>query len=529
MGNVNRPQLQAWLLELHQGTLPFESDDFDVDTYIERVEAEGIGHQVQLRAAHDLLKKKVLTSDDYQMIRLQLDDWYKAEHKAHRGSAKVFNPFAVKSGSPLFFDQEAFEAYSRGEITLDEYTNRLGVTAATGKVPEATGTKRKGRKSKAADPLRSKTGRFLPGVAELWFYDPETGLLGNRVYLAEGTPKTETVTFTGVGIKGASPSKPHVVEYVTGPSAIAKAFRKAAEIQATWRSMGLNEAAVWVKFRYGDMKGNRHVVLASAMGMLCNPQDIVRLQRQALGMGIKSKVGEKMCKTKQKHIELMLAQNRVVRQSLGFDEQIGKVKSGQNLDIPTAEPKDPNAIAYTVKYRSRQYDEVDGTLIQHDELPLSDDLDEDGNVILPGHKKMAYHLLLNSAADRADSPMTCRYAVYGKKEDEVPQTFVIGRDEAARWDMGPEDEALLELRKRFKAGELDSEEYMQARHKRLNILEPPEPKRAKQTTTSGRVNLEYNSDGTLNWQKAQNDTGPGMRWVGGMSYLDAQLYNMPAD
>ena len=59
MGMVNKPQLQAWLLELHTGSLPFEDDDFEVRTYTELVDSDGIEKQTTKRTAMNRLQAKI--------------------------------------------------------------------------------------------------------------------------------------------------------------------------------------------------------------------------------------------------------------------------------------------------------------------------------------------------------------------------------------------------------------------------------------------------------------------------------------
>tara|TARA_Y100000310_G_C20671525_1_gene810556 strand:- start:33 stop:1733 length:1701 start_codon:yes stop_codon:yes gene_type:complete len=566
MGIVNRPQLQAWLREWHQeGTLPFDTATLDQRSYI-GLTAE-LELQPQLQAAFELHKKGEWTREDYDHVRGVLEYEHNPDRDEHVGSAEVFNPFAVKA-SPLFYDKGAFEAYQNGELTLDEYIELLGVIAPTGKVETAEGVKPDKRSKKSADPLRNKSGSFAYGVGQLWFYDSRTGKLDQRPF--------------------------------TGKRALAKAFGHCAEIQSTWNALDCKLPCAWVKVRIGSRRktadGREGVVLVDAHGMIASPQNLIRLHAQAKAQGIKSPVGEVVSGTKLEHIIQMLENNKI--------EGVARVNGrGPNIRRTvaraTVEPSPQDEIVYSIRYYSKR-------VLTVRDAPLSDEKDDDGNITLEGHRKRAFRLLLESPCAGADSPSTIQYVVYGKFMVEKPRTFVIGWDQAMRWDAeSKEDEVLTMLWKGYalaiKRGVTDEErqQYMTARWTRLQEIDPiakgkheakarfqeelwhanqklvpvlnPDgsPKIGKKTgkpvmkpmisdseyarmvnwnhpsyrERTGPVcpqtmtRIDYDPDtGRHVWGNNSNDGGPGTNWVGGntrrpkwhlgMSYLEAQLYNM---
>lgn len=444
MGSVTRPQLQVWLREWHkEGTLPFDAESLDQPSYMGFTAMLDL--QPQLQAAWSLFKDGEWSRKDYNTVRDALEYEHNPERNEHVGSAEVFSPFAVEA-SPWSFDKGAFEAYQQDIAdgvdpveALAKYTKLLGVIAPTGKVEASEGVKPDKRSQKSANPLRNKSGSFAFGVGQLWFYDPRKGELDQRPF--------------------------------TGKRAIAKAFGHCAELQASWEALGVKLPCAWVKVRLGSRRktvnGREGVVLVDARGIIASPQALIRLHGQALGQGIKSPVGEVVIGTKLEHVIAMLEQNKLYR----GDNDL------RNIDVPTVEPSPKNEIAYRIKMLSKRFRTKFG-------VPLPDVKDDDGNVILEGHRQRAYRFLLDSPCEGADSPSSIKYVVYGKFICEKPRPLIIGHDEALKWAAGADEDETLKIlseayeAKRKREGKLtdaDRQQYMTARWTRLQEIDPIAP------------------------------------------------------
>lgn len=470
MGNTNRQTLQAWLLKWHNGEIPFDAPLAE-DSYFARVAEAGVDLQPQLRAAFELRESGQWDNDTYQTVRLLLEDEYNVKPAEHRGDAQAtFSPWAPEVKSrPI---PEGWSVDDQGNLVCTAPER----SAMTGRV-QAAETVKPTRAGKSTDPVRSKSGRFLPFVAEVWYYDPSDWTVRRQVFAA-------------------------------GQDAIAKAWKRAKQLRESWATLGIKQACVWVKYRSGELKGNRWVFLADASGILATPQEVTRLHSQAEAHGIRAKVGERMGSTKVKHIEAMHKQNEAFR---GCDNDL------TCIDVPCVEPDDPSEIVYSVRFQSGERRTI--TI-----APLGDIKDDGGEVILAGHRKRAYRLLLDTASGQCDSPSTIKYVTY---DGDTPQIHVISRDTAINWaeDQGePEDEQLVELHRAFTEGEITDEEYVAKRGHRLNTIDPPDPYRRGPAMHITKTRVDY-VGGRVNWQKASNSDTPGSRWVGGMSYFEAQLYN----
>lgn len=470
---INRQQIQVWLREWTSGELPFDAP-LGEPSYFAKMAESGVDLQPQLRAAFELREAGELDHETYDTVRLLLEEEYNVKPAKHKGEAKPsFTPWApTVQARPL---PEGWEYDQSGALVCTDPTR----SAMTGKV-KAAETVKPTRATKSVDPVRSKSGRFLPHVAEVWYYDPSDWTVRRQVF-------------------------------ASGQDAIAKAWRRAAQLRDSWAKLGVKDACVWIKFRQGEMKGNRWVFLADASGMLATPHEVTRLHSQALAHGIRAKVGERMGQTKVKHILAMHEQNKAFA---GINGDL------RNIDIPTVEPNDPNEIVYSISFQSGDRRSV--TI-----GPLGDTTDDEGNVTLEGHRKRAYRLLLETASSGCDSPSTIKYVTYGS-EDELPKIHVIGRDQAINWSEEQEeaeDEELVELHRAFTEGEITDDEYVAKRGRRLNIIDPPDPRRAGPAMHNPPTRVDY-VDGRHYWGKAKNSSTPGSRWVGGMSYFDAQLYNL---
>lgn len=470
MGIVGKAQLRGLLEDLCQGTIDF-------DGYLDSLGDEYPSLQQQLQAALAQSKVAKWTSDEYQLVRICLEEEFDLAYQAATtvSTRPTFTPW-----SPIVQARSLPEGWEYGEdgkaVREDGDTSHVAQSS--------TGVK--GRTAKSVDPVRSKSGRFLPGVAELWYYAPETGLMVRAVF-------------------------------TTGEDPIAAAYKRAGEIQAYWTDLGVKDVVAMVKFRQGQMAGNRHIHLVSSLGYIACPQDIVRWAGQAKAAGIRQKLGEKMCQTKASNISLMLEQNKLYK----GDRDL------RNVDVPSVEPGENGLIPYSIRFQSGDTRVVTC-------LPLADVKDEEtGEVTLAGHRKRAYRLLLDSSCSRCDGVSTIKYVTYGKEETDVPTIHVITRDEAIRWAEAAEKEdeilAAIEAECQDDDGLVlpeRADEYICRKGARLAIIDPPDPVRGRQVTTSGHVSLNYNGDGTLNWQKAKNSGGPGTNWVAGMRHHEAQVYNM---
>jgi hypothetical protein len=497
MGKVGKAQLCSLLQTLHSQTMGVEdlvSSKGDYHPAFEQymVELEVYGdfpaYQDQLRAAFSQARDANWGKAGYEKVWKVLDFEFNLEADAlDAPTAPVFSPWApTVQKSPI---PENWTFRDGKLVRID------GDTSHIAKPAEGTKAARKGRAKADVDPCRPK-GRFGANVAEVWYYDPDSGQLSRQVF-------------------------------TTGEAPMVAAYRRAREIQSLWHDRmgsenglailhGLHsgEQFAWVKTRHGDMKGNRHVHVAMANGILARPNDVVRIHALAKGMGIKAPVGETLCRTKPKHIMAMLVQNKLHK---GEDHDL------RFIETPCVEPRDNREIVYQLTFLGR--DENGRIKSTCTALPLSDQKDDDGEVTLAGHKRRAYMLLLHEEG-LTGAPTSVKYVHIPKEGD--PQWFVISRNEAVVWDETrgePEDEELVELHRAFTEGEIDDSEYVMKRGRRLMTLYPPDPYRGGSVTTSGQTNVNYNSDGTHNWQKAKNSGGPGTNWIGGMSYFEAQLYN----
>lgn len=468
---TTRQTLQVWLQAWHEGKIPFDAPLGD-DSYFARVAEQGVDLQPQLRAAFELRELGKWDNDTYQIVRGLLEEEYNVTPATGPGDVSpTFSPWAPAVQSrPL---PSGWGLDSKGNLVCTD-PDKSGMT---GRVKTAEGVK--SAHAKPVDPVRSKGGQFLPHVAEVWWYDPDSGQVRRQVF-------------------------------ANGRGSITKAWKRAQQLQDSWDKLGITQACTWIKFRMGESAGNRWVFLADASGMLATPQEVVRLHSQAQAAGIRAKVGERTSRTKVAHIRLMLEQNKM----------FASAQDLRNVEVSCVEPDDPNEIVYSITFQSGDCRSVTIT-------PLSDTTDECGKVTLTGHRKRAYRLLLDSPSSRCDAPQTIKYVVYGK-EDEQPSIHVIGRDEAINWteeDGQEEDLELVELHRQFTKGEINDDEYVVKRGRRLAIIDPPDPYRRGPTMHNPPTRVEY-MNGRHFWGKARNSGGPGSNWVGGMSYLEAQLYNM---
>jgi hypothetical protein len=447
-----------------------------------------VDHQVQLRAAFALKANGEISPDEYQIIRLMLDENRNCAPKLSTGDTEAtFSPWAPEVQSRPLPPGWGPDEHGVLKCINPELARKAGLT---GVVPVAETNKATKADGVSADPVRTKTGRFRSNVAEVWYYKPDTGLVARRAFTTKG--------------------------------AIATAFAFAREIQSHWTAEKVKDVVAVVKFRSGNMAGNRHVHIVSSMGYIATPQDVVRWGAQAAGAGIKQRVGERQSQTKLSSILAMLEQNKQIKAVLGFDSEVGKVMIRQNLDWPSCEPEDPNEIAYSVRFQSG-----DRRVISI--LPLGDTKDDNGNVVLSGHRRRAYRLLLETTSSRCDAPQTIRYVVYGK-DDELPKIHVIGRDEAITWaevETSRFERAIEKLDAAYQNGDIELDEYTQRRAVEESRLEldatytPPRRPAMHQPATL----VEY-VEGRQYWGKASNSNSIGSNWVGGMSYLEAQIYNM---
>jgi hypothetical protein len=432
------------------------------DSYVARVSEAGVNLQPQLQAAFELRKAGEWTEDSFKTVRLFLEEEYNVAPEQHVGDATpTFSPWApTVQARPL---PPGWEFKNGQLVEVDPEASRKA--GMTGRVKASEVANTSTRVQVSADPVRSEGGRFLPHTAELWYYTPDEGKVKRQVF-------------------------------ASATDAIARAWARANQLQHSWNKLGVKDACVWIKYRVGEMKGNRWVFLSDAKGMLAMPQDVVRLHSQAKAWGIKAKVGERTSKTKIKHVQLMLEQNRPF---------VGVLRAAINqVDVPNVEPADPNEIVYSIAYQS-------GATRSATITPLSDDLDEEGNVVLAGHRKRAYRLLLETPSSGSDSPRTIKYVVYG---EDMPQVYVVGRDQAILWaeETKGDDEVLAQLEEDLDEGRISDEEYSLAKVKRLNEIDPPEPKRRGPTMHVQSTRVDY-VRGRVNWQRARNSGGPGTRWV----------------
>lgn len=483
-----RQEIQSWLCDLESGALPPDAP-LGEDSYFARIAEAGLDLQPQLRAAFGLHQAGKWDHETYQTVRLLLEDEHNPEQAEHgdREASATFTPWApVVRSRPL----PSGWGYVNGRLVCIDHKK----SSMTGKVPEAKPNASRAQIAKGGkDPVRTKTGTFKPGVAELWYYHPETGMMSRQVFPAKG--------------------------------AIAAAFRRANEVQKVWTLEGVKDVVALVKFRSGNLKGNRHVHLVSAGGYIACPQDVVRWSSQAIGADIKACVGEKLGTVKVSVIEKMTEQNAQFRDTLGFDAERGKIERGKDLDFPTVEPADPDEIVYLIRFQSGDTRTISASPLGDDKSP------EDGEILLDGHRKRAYRLLLENTSSRCDSPSTISYVVYGKKET-IPTKHTVGRGQALKWAEGEEEKdeilATIEAECQDDDGLVLPEmadEYIKRKGARLAIIDPPDPHRAGPAMHAPPTRVDY-VNGRHYWGNCKNSSTPGSRWVGGMSCLEAQLYNM---
>lgn len=462
---ITRQQVQVWLREWHAGAIPFDAP-LGADSYLARVSAEGVDLQPQLIAAFELRETGEIDADTYQIIRAELEAEYNVKPALGPGNvAATFTPWApgVQTARPV-----------PAGWSLDEGGRLVCIdpkrSTMTGRVKAAETVKATTGNESAPDPVRSKGGRFLPNVAEVWYYDPSDGIIRRQVF-------------------------------AQGEKPISRAWRRAREVAENWKALGIKDACVWLKCRAGGMKGNRWIFMADSNGILATPQDIVRLHAQALAAEIKAPVGEKHGQTLIKHVKLMLEQNKLFA-SHSVDMR--------NVDVPCVEPPDKNEIVYSVLFQSGAKRAI--TIVP---LPDEKDPEDKGKIMLSGHRKRAFRLLLETPSGRVDQPKTVKYVTHD--DAGKPSIHVIGRDEALKWAEAQEDEAedevLVELHQQFLDGEIDDAEYVTARGRRLEELDPAEPKRRGPVMHRPATRVEY-VKGRHYWGKAHQDDTPGSRWVG---------------
>ena len=512
MGNVTRPQLRTWLTGLLAGTIT-------ADAYFDNTMTTELQPQVQTMMA---LKKDGSWDDgDYQKVKAILwAEHYpdKQETKAGSMPERSYDPFAVRP-PPMVYDPSVLEAYRTGKLSAAELAEALG--AKVQKIAPAKGNQDKGKRKrtqKAADPLRGKSGQFLWDMAELWSYNPATGLLqseafvtlwkdgepvmvqkrdddGKRVFadVAKPNRKRKGKKRQGEPVMVPKTDKDGnaVFHQVKSYDGIAAAGAKSRTIQATWQAQGMPEthAAAWVKIRIGTRKVSQGektqqegVVLVDPWGVIVSPETVLRLHSQAVGQGV-GKVGELLTSaTYQKMVEYT-----------------GRFLSGGKIT---------------------------------NEYPTLADLVTDGDMVLAGHRKKAYQLLLS--ADGVDRLTTIKYVVCEKPDgrwctteqyakmnpdkaaEYEPVWKAVTRGEAFDWDQGEtEDKVLAKLSKDFRilcgmlpgtdgvkrctVTDADREIYLQKRYARLDKIDPIRKEKAGPVCHTPNTRVDYNSDGTHNW------------------------------
>jgi hypothetical protein len=501
--------LQGLILAWVKGELPFdaplaEPSYFSGVAQLQDAQDRVIGFQVQLRAARKLLESGAIESEDYETVRLELDEEYNCAPEGTVGdTSPTFSPWSpVVQSRPI----PAGWGLDANGVLKCLNPQAAAMAGLTGRVEEDTGDKRRF----CADPVRHKSGRFLANVAEVWYYDPVTWVVRRQTFTA-------------------------------GKDPIATAWARAKTIALRWAELGVTGHCVWVKYREGELSGPRWVQMAAADGIVAPPHEVVRLDGQADSAGIKAKVGERVGRTSRKSIAAMIEQNVQLRKVLGFDTTTGKMLRGGDLDIPTVELPDSNELVYRLRFQS-------GDMRIESYTPLSDIKDkETGEVTMPGHKKRAYKLLLESPSSStlpdgrrltedelrkrnrrgraSDAPCNIKYTVPPQKgkdgaEDIPEQTFVIGRDEALRWsERIEEDDREIEIRETYTQkgdngievipGQEDA--FTKVMGKYLNEKNPADPRRGIAAYHQNR-----GSDKGP-WMKAQNSGGPGYNWAGRMA------------
>ena len=541
MGFV-KAQIQDLLQQVVTGDLSFED-------YFEMLADDPPSLQLQLRAALDQRLKADWDQIEYRLVVDELQLEWDPDHEVEHGSraqarGEVFDAFAQRQQSGTLPD-----GWDYDENGTAVCVNPAAAPKVTGKIEPAKPGKRKRkakRKGKATDPTRAKGGRFLANVAEVWGYDPKSGLLCRVVFADD--PNTN----------------------------IAKAHALAADIERQWAELGITDTpCAFVKFRRGDMQGNANVILASGRGYIASPDSVVKLHAQAKGQGHSAPIGEKVSKTSKKHIEAMLASNVAYKGTAGASRCVEPV---------TVEPDDPNEIVYSIRYQSGATREVKA-------LPLSDESDlttkmveldrqgerlwattakltietlrgrrraielqqqaadawsemgrlygyliddrDDKPVTLAGHRKRAYRLLLESPSVRSDSPASVKYAIHG--EDEKVSFHFAKRSEAIEWEEShlheEEDPRVSELHSRFVDGGVDEDQYFIELARLKQEIDPVYRERKRSPVCfQPRTRVDYNSEGRHVWGGTRGGKrggkSPGAAWISGQRTFEASIYNM---
>lgn len=501
MGTVNRPQIQTMLQAVVDETLSF-------DDYVEALGVDYPSEQIQLRAAIDQRRVGKWSQQNYERVRDGIRNEFGLNFKGQVADTaiapRVYNPLADES-----------------TVIIPEGLKITKLPSSMGKAE-----KRSGSATDLSNPTRTKGGTFRPAVAEVWFVSSTTGNVKRRMF-------------------------------VSGDDAIAEAFKFANEIS----NESADQPSALVKFRAGQLKGNRWVYLCTPDGYLVTPQTIVDWHGRTRSL-TKIPVGEKTCGLSLKIIKAMLEQNAYIRKALGsYLDEHGtlKVSSGGNLDIPTLEPPDTKALTYSVKFMS-------GDIREINIRPKSDVKDDEGNVTLAGHKRRAYDILLTTEGEGADMPKNVQYTFEGKVYD-------VSRREAIDWSERDEteDPGLSALHAAFLDGHMDRDEYeeragmlaeqlaqaqweednpgrtdAQARYQgqlevarmtgiisddafeyMQNWTHPAyRERRAGPTMWERKTRVQFYASGRMVWQRAKNDDTPGARWVGGQSHHEAMIYNL---
>ena len=316
--------------------------------------------------------------------------------------------------------------------------------------------------------------------------------------------------------------------FAKGPNAIADAFAFAQTV-----------GVAIVKLRDGNLRGSRHVYLCTPDGVEVTPQTIVDWSIRS-----GSPVGEHVAKTSKHVILALLERNKDLQTKLDL----------RHVDIPSIEPEE-GGIFYSVRFDSGETRTVT-------RRPKADRKDTDGNVTIPGHKLLAFALLLEAQGlgGVADQARTVKYTYEGK-------VYVVSRSEALVWSEQTDqegDEVLAAFRAAFEAGNMDADEYVervalyrydqdnpgrraaQARYseelewaKYEGVLTEDaatfmagwthpayRERRTGPTMWERKTRVQYGSDGRMVWQRARNSMTPGARWVGGQSPYEAMVYNL---